>query len=389
MYTKLSNAKLKTGEDIEIGLVLAPDQEHSDAIAKVLHHKGEPWLSHVSRALSGDIKGLETRFYVGKLDNQVVANVMTVEYRHTGILGHVFTIPEQRRKHICSLIMEQLMSDFRYRGGGVLLLGTGYNSAPYWIYHSYGFRSVLENTGFMRYSTDDDFEAKHFTPTKDSKAVDVQWKHWPVMSVLTSVHETELMKSVASGLYGVLSFEGGFLHFIKRIEDGNLKAKLLESESGAVVGVKEDRPGWHQLMDYLRAGDSLVITELSRMTRSLKHLLQVVEDLEHKGVSIISLREHIDTSTATGRCFVSIMGAISQMERELKNERTAAGRKAAKARGRTGGRPRTDQKKLEQARILYENSNQTASEACQAIGIGRRTLFNYIAQRRENIERIS
>jgi len=114
-----------------------------------------------------------------------------------------------------------------------------------------------------------------------------------------------------------------------------------------------------------------------------------VEDLEHKGVSIISLREHIDTSTATGRCFVSIMGAISQMERELKNERTAAGRKAAKARGRTGGRPRTDQKKLEQARILYENSNQTASEACQAIGIGRRTLFNYIAQRRENIERIS
>ena len=63
MYTKLSNAKLKTGEDIEIGLVLAPDQEHSDAIAKVLHHKGDPWLSHVSRALSGDIKELETRLY--------------------------------------------------------------------------------------------------------------------------------------------------------------------------------------------------------------------------------------------------------------------------------------------------------------------------------------
>ena len=236
MYTKLSDAKLKTDEDIEIGLVLAPDQEHSDAIAKVLHHKGDPWLSHVSRALSGDIKELETRFYVGKLENQVVANVMTVEYNHTGILGHVFTIPEQRRKHICSLIMEQLMSDFRRRGGGVLLLGTGYNSAPYWIYHSSGFRSVLENTGFMRYSTDDDFETKHFTPTKDAKAVDVQWKHWTVMNVLTSVRETELMRSVASGLYGVSSFEGGFLHFIKRIEDGNLKAKLLESESGAVVG---------------------------------------------------------------------------------------------------------------------------------------------------------
>jgi DNA invertase Pin-like site-specific DNA recombinase len=137
-------------------------------------------------------------------------------------------------------------------------------------------------------------------------------------------------------------------------------------------------------LDYLREGDSLVITELSRMTRSLKHLLQVVDDLDNKGANIISLREHIDTSTATGRCFVSIMGAISQMERELKSERASAGREAAKARGKTGGRPRTDQKKLEQARILYENSDQTASEVCQTIGISRRTLFGYIAQMRKN-----
>jgi DNA invertase Pin-like site-specific DNA recombinase len=148
-----------------------------------------------------------------------------------------------------------------------------------------------------------------------------------------------------------------------------------------VGGVKEERPGWHQLMDYLREGDSLVITELSRMTRSLKHLLQVVDNLDNKGVNIISLREHIDTSTATGRCFVSIMGAISQMERELKSERASAGREAAKARGKTGGRPKTDSKKLEQARILYENSDQTAAEVCQSVGVGRRTFFSYIAQR--------
>jgi DNA invertase Pin-like site-specific DNA recombinase len=148
-----------------------------------------------------------------------------------------------------------------------------------------------------------------------------------------------------------------------------------------VDGVKEERPGWHQLMNYLREGDSLVITELSRMTRSLKHLLQVVDNLDNKGVNIISLREHIDTSTATGRCFVSIMGAISQMERELKSERASAGREAAKARGKTGGRPKTDSKKLEQARILYENSDQTAAEVCQSVGVGRRTFFSYIAQR--------
>lgn len=68
------------------------------------------------------------------------------------------------------------------------------------------------------------------------------------------------------------------------------------------------------------------------------------------------------------------------MERELKAERTAAGRAAAKARGRTGGRPHTDPEKLEQVRILYLNSDRTAAQVCQTVGIGRRTLFSYLAR---------
>ncbi len=153
--------------------------------------------------------------------------------------------------------------------------------------------------------------------------------------------------------------------------------------SDKASGVKEQRPGFSQLMNYLRKGDSLVVTELSRMTRSLKHLLQLVEDLEEWDVGIISLRENIDTSTATGRCFISIIGAISQMERELKSERAQAGREAAKARGRSGGRPRTDPKKLEHATILYDNSNQTAAEICKVVGVGRRTFFRYLSKKRE------
>ncbi|HGJ66401.1 TPA: hypothetical protein ENS27_13645 [bacterium] len=243
MYKKLSDAKLKTGEDLEIGVVFAPDQENAEGVAKVLHHKGEPWLSHVNRALSGDIKELETRFYVGKLDGQIVANIMTTEYNRTGILGHVFTMPEQRQKGICKFIMEQQMADFKRRGGGILILGTGFNSHPYWIYHSFGFRSIIENTGYMRFSTEDDFEQKYFTPSS-VKAVDVQWKHWSVINVLMSVHEAELVKSVSAGRYGIFNFEGGFLHFINQIEEGKLNAKLLESESGAVVGcitIEQDR----------------------------------------------------------------------------------------------------------------------------------------------------
>jgi DNA invertase Pin-like site-specific DNA recombinase len=150
--------------------------------------------------------------------------------------------------------------------------------------------------------------------------------------------------------------------------------------SDQVSGMRVARPGWNQLMAYLRPGDTIVVTELSRMSRSLVHLLEVVRDCEASEVELISLREHIDTATATGRAFLAIMGAIAQMERELKAERTAAGRAAAKARGHSGGRPRTALDKLEQARILYLHSDKSAAEVCRMVGIGRRTLFSYLTQ---------
>jgi DNA invertase Pin-like site-specific DNA recombinase len=150
--------------------------------------------------------------------------------------------------------------------------------------------------------------------------------------------------------------------------------------SDCVSGIKAERPGWDQLLAYVRPGDKVVMTELSRMSRSLLHLLEVVRRFTTQGIELMSLRENIDTSTATGRGFLAIMGAIAQMEHELKAERTAAGRAAAKARGRTGGRPRTDPDKLEQARILYLHSNKTAAEVCHIVGVGRRTLFSYLAQ---------
>jgi DNA invertase Pin-like site-specific DNA recombinase len=102
--------------------------------------------------------------------------------------------------------------------------------------------------------------------------------------------------------------------------------------------------------------------------------------LEAKHVSIASLREHIDTSTATGRAFVNIIGAINQMERELKAERAASGRAAAKARGRSGGRPSIPVETMKNAALIYKNSDKTAAEVCKMFGIGRRTLFGFIKQ---------
>jgi DNA invertase Pin-like site-specific DNA recombinase len=149
-----------------------------------------------------------------------------------------------------------------------------------------------------------------------------------------------------------------------------------------MTGSRMDRPGWERLLEYARPGDTVVVTELSRMTRSLMDLLETSKVLAEHRVELVSLREDIDTTSVTGRCFLSIMGAIHQLERELRAERAAAGRASAKARGRTGGRPRTDAAKLENARILYENSQKTAAEVCAIAGVGRRTFFAYLNSRR-------
>lgn len=150
-----------------------------------------------------------------------------------------------------------------------------------------------------------------------------------------------------------------------------------------MTGSRMDRPGWDQLMEYVRPDDVLVVAELSRMTRSFMHLLETAQALDRKQVNLVSLRENIDTNTATGRCFLSMMGAIHQMERELRAERAAAGRASAKARGKTGGRPRTDVIKLSDAKVHYDNSGKTAAEVCKVVGVGRRIFFAYLAQQRD------
>ncbi len=158
--------------------------------------------------------------------------------------------------------------------------------------------------------------------------------------------------------------------------------------SEKMTASRMDRPAWNQFLEYVRPGDTLVVTELSRMTRSLLDLLESAKILEERQINLVSLRENIDTSTATGRCFLSMMGAIHQMERELRAERAAAGRSSAKARGRTGGRPKTDPAKLENARILYENSDKTAAEVCEVAGVGRRTFFAHIAAKKKELEKL-
>ena len=147
-----------------------------------------------------------------------------------------------------------------------------------------------------------------------------------------------------------------------------------------ISGASTDRPGWNELIAYIRPGDTIVVTELSRMSRSLLHFLSTVQDLQEKGIQVQSLRENIDPTTATGKAFMGFMGVIHELERDLKAERAAAGRASAKSRGKSGGRPRTGKELLEQARVLYEHTDKNANEVCKQVGVGRRTFFAYLSE---------
>src|SRR5437588_10036164 len=131
MYTQLDTQKLKTGELLEIGVVEAPDGEWAPRIEPLLAHKGPGWNDHIHRALAGPLDALETRFYVGSIDRELVTQVMIVGHAGAGILGHVFTKPEHRRKGAYRRLMDVQMEDVRRCGYRVLTLGTGFDSPPY------------------------------------------------------------------------------------------------------------------------------------------------------------------------------------------------------------------------------------------------------------------
>src|SRR5947209_11557459 len=106
------------------------------------------------------------------------------------------------------------------------------------------------------------------------------------------------------------------------------------------TGTRFDRKEFLAALEYVNEGDTLVVWKLDRLGRSLKELIETVENLQKRGVDLVSLTEHIDTTTATGRLFLQFIAMLAEFERNLISERTKAGLDAARARGRVGGRPK-------------------------------------------------
>jgi DNA invertase Pin-like site-specific DNA recombinase len=144
-------------------------------------------------------------------------------------------------------------------------------------------------------------------------------------------------------------------------------------------GAKRDRPELKAVLDFMRAGDNLVVWKLDRLARSTRQLLETVEALELRGIELKILTQNIDTTSAGGRLIFTVFSAIAEFEREIIRERTRAGLDAARSRGRTGGRPRAlSDKDLKEARVLLTDPEITVEDVARRLGVGPSTLYRYL-----------
>ena len=151
-------------------------------------------------------------------------------------------------------------------------------------------------------------------------------------------------------------------------------------------GTKSNRPKLKALLNVLEQGDTVYIESLNRLGRSSADLITLMQTFSDMGVTLISLKEQLDFSSAAGKMIAQFLAILAEFERKCIVERVKEGLSAARARGRVGGRPATPEKILDKALKMYDLHNLTVSEICRACGISRPTLYKALRERENKKE---
>ncbi|MCB2194430.1 MAG: recombinase family protein [Bacteroidetes bacterium] len=148
------------------------------------------------------------------------------------------------------------------------------------------------------------------------------------------------------------------------------------------ISAVKERPEFEKVLDLLRKGDKLVVWKLDRLGRSLKQLVNLVEEFGKREIEFTCIYDNIDTSTPQGRLFFNMMASLAEYEREIIKERTMHGLEAAKIRGKFGGRPaglsNENLQKAKVAKQLYEEGKISAKEIAKTLGLSTATLYRYL-----------
>ncbi len=171
--------------------------------------------------------------------------------------------------------------------------------------------------------------------------------------------------------------------YLRMQEDALKGSGCEEIFTDVASGTKSQRPGLDKALEYVREGDTLVVWKLDRLGRSIQHLIQLMTSLNEKKIGFKSLQESIDTPTSGGKLIFHMFSALAEFERDLIQERTQAGLKAARARGKMGGRPPLlDNRQINRMIEMYNEQKNTVAEICKIYDISRPSFYNYLKQRK-------
>jgi len=144
-------------------------------------------------------------------------------------------------------------------------------------------------------------------------------------------------------------------------------------------GAQRNRPALKNALNYMRKGDTLVVWKLDRLARSLKQLIETIENLDKRKINFKSITEAMDTATTGGRLIYHIFAALSEFERSVILERTKAGLTAARKMGRVGGRPKSlSEQDLLEAKALLKDKNITVAQVAKRFGVSEATFYRYM-----------
>lgn len=228
--------------------------------------------------------------------------------------------------------------------------------------------------------------------TSFSHSLSIKTSNIIKVSLFTFYNVCDTM-NIKNKLMGVVKMNKVFGYARVSTEEQNLDRQLdILREAGAeeifsekMTGTKKDRPELQKLLKQLRAGDTILVADLTRLSRSTKDLFSLVEQIEAKGANIKSLKESwLDTTTPQGKLMFTFMAGISQFERDLISQRTKEGLASARARGRVGGRKPKSKSMVVTALNMYDSKKHTIAEITEATGLSKMTLYRYINERKES-----
>lgn len=190
----------------------------------------------------------------------------------------------------------------------------------------------------------------------------------------------EVIKITRIGYARVSTLDQSLNSQIDMLKENNCERIFSEKVSGR----KERRTELDKCFDYLRSGDTLVITKLDRLGRTTKQLIELAQELEDRNIELHILDTNINTNTAMGKMFFTMMSAFAELEANLLSERTKKGLDSARARGRKGGRPPIDEETKEIVCKLYYSREYTIDDICRMTKVSKTSIYNIIKEKTNN-----